>query len=142
MIPLREVIGWEIKMLCNVLFNFRHYMCKEAPAAVLELESYGMPFSRTEKGKIYQRAFGGQSLKCIVIVSSRRNGWTSVQNGLRCGPNWSLDAAYSVRACFGVQLHILRRVFHPGPDNGLLGSVSGGDVYVDRRRQHPQDQSQ
>lgn len=40
-----------------------HYMCKEAPEAVLELESYGMPFSRTKEGKIYQRAFGGQSLK-------------------------------------------------------------------------------
>ena len=39
-----------------------HYMCKEAPRAVIELESYGMPFSRTEDGKIYQRAFGGQSL--------------------------------------------------------------------------------
>jgi len=39
-----------------------HYMCKEAPRAVLELESYGLPFSRTEEGKIYQRAFGGQSL--------------------------------------------------------------------------------
>lgn len=39
-----------------------HYMCKEAPRAVVELESYGMPFSRTEDGKIYQRAFGGQSL--------------------------------------------------------------------------------
>lgn len=40
-----------------------HYMCREAPAAVLELESYGLPFSRTDSGKIYQRAFGGQSLK-------------------------------------------------------------------------------
>jgi len=39
-----------------------HYMCKEAPQAVLELESYGLPFSRTEDGRIYQRAFGGQSL--------------------------------------------------------------------------------
>ncbi len=39
------------------------YMCKEAPQSVLELESYGMPFSRTDEGKIYQRAFGGQSLK-------------------------------------------------------------------------------
>merc|ERR1719478_1758107 len=39
-----------------------HYMTREAPAAVLELESYGLPFSRTEDGKIYQRAFGGQSL--------------------------------------------------------------------------------
>ena len=39
-----------------------HYMCREAPAAVLELEEFGMPFSRTDDGKIYQRAFGGQSL--------------------------------------------------------------------------------
>jgi len=39
-----------------------HYMCKEAPQAVVELESFGMPFSRTEEGEIYQRAFGGQSL--------------------------------------------------------------------------------
>merc|ERR1719163_2678721 len=38
-----------------------HYMCKQAPASVYELENYGMPFSRTEDGKIYQRAFGGQS---------------------------------------------------------------------------------
>ena len=38
-----------------------HYMTREAPDAILELESYGMPFSRTKDGKIYQRAFGGQS---------------------------------------------------------------------------------
>ena len=38
-----------------------HFMCKAAPEAVLELESYGMPFSRTKDGKIYQRAFGGGS---------------------------------------------------------------------------------
>ncbi|KAK3722071.1 hypothetical protein QZH41_019831, partial [Actinostola sp. cb2023] len=38
-----------------------HYMTEEAPKAVIELENYGMPFSRTEKGEIYQRAFGGQS---------------------------------------------------------------------------------
>merc|ERR1719460_3577627 len=42
--------------------NAIHYMTREAPAAVLELEHYGLPFSRTEDGKIYQRAFGGQSL--------------------------------------------------------------------------------
>ncbi|BFZ53648.1 succinate dehydrogenase flavoprotein subunit [Savitreella phatthalungensis] len=40
-----------------------HYMCREAPRSVIELEHYGMPFSRTDDGKIYQRAFGGQSLK-------------------------------------------------------------------------------
>ena len=37
------------------------YMCKEAPAAILELEHYGLPFSRTEEGKIYQRPFGGMT---------------------------------------------------------------------------------
>eukprot|EP00967_Tisochrysis_lutea_P113116 scaffold179324_cov33-Tisochrysis_lutea.AAC.4 len=40
-----------------------HYMCKEAPRTVIELEHYGVPFSRTDEGKIYQRAFGGQSLE-------------------------------------------------------------------------------
>lgn len=39
-----------------------HYMCREAPKAILELEAGGLPFSRTEDGKIYQRAFGGQTL--------------------------------------------------------------------------------
>ncbi|VDM43064.1 unnamed protein product [Toxocara canis] len=38
-----------------------HYMTREAVRAVIELENYGMPFSRTADGKIYQRAFGGQS---------------------------------------------------------------------------------
>ncbi|HJR70416.1 MAG TPA: succinate dehydrogenase flavoprotein subunit [Gammaproteobacteria bacterium] len=37
------------------------YMCKEAPAAVIELEHYGVPFSRTEEGRIYQRPFGGMT---------------------------------------------------------------------------------
>jgi len=37
------------------------YLCKEAPQAVVELEHYGVPFSRTKDGKIYQRAFGGMT---------------------------------------------------------------------------------
>ena len=37
------------------------YMCREAPDAVIELEHYGVPFSRTPEGKIYQRAFGGMT---------------------------------------------------------------------------------
>jgi len=39
------------------------YMCKEAPASIIELEHYGVPFSRLENGKIYQRAFGGMTTK-------------------------------------------------------------------------------
>ena len=37
------------------------YMCKEAMDAVIELEHYGVPFSRTEDGRIYQRPFGGMT---------------------------------------------------------------------------------
>ena len=37
------------------------YLCREAPAAVYELEHAGLPFSRTDEGKIYQRAFGGMT---------------------------------------------------------------------------------
>ncbi len=37
------------------------YMCSEGPQAVFELEHMGLPFSRTESGRIYQRPFGGQS---------------------------------------------------------------------------------
>ncbi|OGT31142.1 MAG: succinate dehydrogenase flavoprotein subunit [Gammaproteobacteria bacterium RIFCSPHIGHO2_12_FULL_35_23] len=42
--------------------NCVEYMCREAPQAIIELEHYGMPFSRMDNGKIYQRAFGGQTI--------------------------------------------------------------------------------
>jgi len=38
------------------------YMCRNAIPAVIELEHFGVPFSRTEEGKIYQRPFGGHTL--------------------------------------------------------------------------------
>ena len=39
------------------------YMCKEAAPAIIELEHYGLPFSRTEDGRIYQRPFGGMTTR-------------------------------------------------------------------------------
>ena len=47
------------------------YMTKEAPAAVVELEHYGVPFSRTEAGKIYQRPFGGMTTKFGEGIAQR-----------------------------------------------------------------------
>ena len=38
------------------------YMCKHAPQTIIELEHMGLPFSRREDGRIYQRSFGGQTL--------------------------------------------------------------------------------
>jgi succinate dehydrogenase / fumarate reductase flavoprotein subunit len=45
--------------LCDM--DATEYLVREAPSAVYELEHYGVPFSRTEKGKIYQRPFGGHT---------------------------------------------------------------------------------
>ncbi|MFM8444084.1 MAG: FAD-binding protein, partial [Methylococcus sp.] len=39
------------------------YMCREAIPAIIELEHYGVPFSRTDDGRIYQRAFGGMTTR-------------------------------------------------------------------------------
>ncbi|MEC9376050.1 MAG: succinate dehydrogenase flavoprotein subunit [Pseudomonadota bacterium] len=47
------------------------YMCKEAPAAIIELEHYGVPFSRTEEGKIYQRPFGGMTTRYGEGIAQR-----------------------------------------------------------------------
>ncbi|KLT22451.1 succinate dehydrogenase, flavoprotein subunit [Wolbachia endosymbiont of Armadillidium vulgare str. wVulC] len=48
------------------------YMCKNAAKAVIELESFGVPFSRTEDGKIYQRAFGGMTTRFGKGKSAQR----------------------------------------------------------------------
>lgn len=80
-----------------------HYMCKEAPAAVLELESYGMPFSRTKEGKIYQRAFGGQSLKygkggqayrCCAVADRTGHSMLHTLFGRALGYNCSFFVEY------------------------------------------------
>ena len=47
------------------------FMCKEAPAAVIELEHYGVPFSRTQEGRIYQRPFGGMTTHFGTGIAQR-----------------------------------------------------------------------
>lgn len=47
------------------------YMCKVAPQAIYELEHMGMPFSRLDDGRIYQRAFGGQTINYGEGVAQR-----------------------------------------------------------------------
>jgi succinate dehydrogenase / fumarate reductase flavoprotein subunit len=47
------------------------YLCRNAPEAVYELEHFGMPFSRTEDGKIYQRAFGGMTSRYGEGIAQR-----------------------------------------------------------------------
>lgn len=47
------------------------YMCKHAPATIIELEHMGLPFSRTDEGKIYQRSFGGQTTNYGEKIAQR-----------------------------------------------------------------------
>jgi succinate dehydrogenase / fumarate reductase, flavoprotein subunit len=47
------------------------YMCKEAPASVIELEHYGVPFSRLDDGRIYQRPFGGMTTEFGKGIAQR-----------------------------------------------------------------------
>jgi succinate dehydrogenase / fumarate reductase flavoprotein subunit len=47
------------------------YMCRNAIPAVIELEHYGVPFSRTEDGKIYQRPFGGHTVQYGKTMAKR-----------------------------------------------------------------------
>ncbi|MFT8229678.1 MAG: succinate dehydrogenase flavoprotein subunit [Enterobacterales bacterium] len=51
--------------------NAIEYMCKNGPQSVIELEHMGLPFSRLDNGKIYQRPFGGQSLNYGKMQASR-----------------------------------------------------------------------
>jgi succinate dehydrogenase / fumarate reductase flavoprotein subunit len=47
------------------------YMCREAIPAVVELEHFGLPFSRTKEGKIYQRPFGGHTIRHGEAMAQR-----------------------------------------------------------------------
>ncbi len=70
------------------------FMCKKAPEAMYDLEHMGMPFSRLENGKIYQRAFGGQTINYGQEIAQRtcavadRTGHallhTLFQNNIKC----------------------------------------------------------
>jgi succinate dehydrogenase / fumarate reductase flavoprotein subunit len=47
------------------------FMCKQAPEAIIELEHYGVPFSRTDDGRIYQRPFGGMTTRFGKGIAQR-----------------------------------------------------------------------
>ena len=86
------------------------FMCKEAASAVIELEHYGVPFSRTEDGHIYQRPFGGMTTHYGKGIAQRTCAAAD-----RTG-HAMLHTLYqqSIRHEGGV----LRRVLRDRPDHG------------------------
>lgn len=109
--------------------NAIHFMCKEAPNTVLELESYGMPFSRTEEGKIYQRAFGGQSLnygkggqaiRCAAVAD--RTGHSMLH---------TLFGRALARDCmFFVEYFAIDLIMHEGECRGVVAmNIADGTIH-------------
>ena len=81
------------------------YLCRNAPAAVVELEHWGVPFSRTEDGKIYQRPFGG-------MTTELRQG-DGAAHLRRRRPHRPCHAAYALRPGAAPPHRILHRISSP-----------------------------
>ena len=87
------------------------YLCREAPAAVYELEHAGLPFSRTAEGKIYQRAFGG-------MTQNMGEGPAGAAHLRRRRPHRPCDASHALPAEPEVRRRLLHRIFRARPDHG------------------------
>ena len=105
------------------------YMVREAPAAVYELEHWGLPFSRREEdGKIYQRPFGGMTTH-FGKGTAQRTCAAADRTG-----HAMLHTMYgqALQACG----RVLRRVFRHRPDHGR-GPLPRRHRAQSRRRHHP-----
>ena len=94
------------------------YLAREAPKAVYELEHYGVPFSRTEEGKIYQRPFGGHTTEF-------GEGPPGAAHLCRRRPHRPRHPAHALRPKPEEQRRVLHRVFRHRPDHVRRRSVSG-----------------
>ena len=115
--------------------NAIHYMCREAIDAVYELEGYGMPFSRTQEGKIYQRAFGGQSLefgkggqayRCAAVADRTGHSMLHTLFGRALGYN----------CVFFVEYFVLDLIMVDGECRGVVAlNMADGSVHRIRAKQ-------
>ena len=80
------------------------YLCREAPAAIYELEHYGVPFSRTNDGRIYQRPFGGH-------MQNYGEGPPGSANLRGRGPDGTRNPALALRTVAPTSNGVLHRVF-------------------------------
>jgi hypothetical protein len=101
--PSRGRTGWATRTPSNI-------WCRNAPAAVYELEHYGVPFSRTEEGKIYQRPFGGMTTNFGEGPPVQRTCAAADRTG-----HAMLHTLYGQSLRNGRVLH---RVFRARPDHG------------------------
>src|SRR6516165_10501892 len=102
------------------------YMCRNAIPAVIELEHFGVPFSRTEDGSIYQQPFGGHD--------GLRRGRPGEARLRRRGSHRPCDYPHPLPAVCAQQCRILRRIFRPRPDHRRGGRLPRGHGMEPRGR--------
>ena len=106
------------------------YLCRNAPAAVYELEHWGVPFSRTEEdGKIYQRPFGGMTTRL-------RQGHRAAHLRRR-RPHRPRHAAHALRPGAAPLGRVLHRIFRHRPDHGRRRPLPRRRRAQARRRHDP-----
>jgi succinate dehydrogenase / fumarate reductase flavoprotein subunit len=112
------------------------YMCREAPAAVIELEHYGLPFSRTEDGRIYQRPFGGMTTHYGKGIAQRtcaaadRTGHAMLHT--------LYQQSLKHRAQFFIEYFAIDLIMHEGVCLGVLAlDMSAGTLHRGRQRNGP-----
>ncbi|KAJ1998982.1 succinate dehydrogenase flavoprotein subunit, partial [Coemansia thaxteri] len=115
-----------------------HYMCREAPKAVIELEHMGLPFSRTPEGLIYQRPFGGQSLEYGKGGQARRTCCAADRTGhamlhTMYGNSLKYDATFFVEY-FGLDLlmedGVCRGVLALNQEDGTLHRIRAHNTVI------------
>ncbi len=105
------------------------YMVREAPAAVYELEHAGVPFSRTDEGKIYQRPFGGMMQNMGAGPPAQRTCAAADRTG-----HAMLHALY--QQSLTLRCRLLHRIFRARPHHGRW-RLPGRDRALHGRRLDP-----
>ena len=110
------------------------YLCKEAPAAVYELEHFGVPFSRTETGRIYQRPFGGMMQDMGKGPPAQRTCAAADRTG-----HAMLHALYQQSLKYSTDFYIeyfaIDLIMHNGECKGVI-AINMEDGSIHRFRSH------
>ncbi|WP_367154583.1 succinate dehydrogenase flavoprotein subunit [Methylomonas sp. HYX-M1] len=110
------------------------YMCREAIPAIIELEHYGVPFSRTQDGKIYQRAFGGMSTHYGKAQAQRTCAAADVTGHAILHTLYQQALKY--RAEFFVEYIALDLIMQDGECRGVLAwCLDDGSIHLFKGRQ-------
>src|SRR5205085_9238339 len=103
------------------------YLCRSAPAAIYELEHWGVPFSRTQEGKIYQRAFGGMT---------KNFGEGPIQRTCAAADRTGHAILHTLRPVAAPRGGVLHRVLRARPDHGRRRRLPRCHR-LEARRRHP-----